>query len=311
MSSVSAVSTHIYSGVIMSMIHCQNLEQLRAKIKAWRDKSETVAFVPTMGNLHAGHLSLIEIARQNAAHVVVSIYVNPLQFSPEEDFDSYPRTLAQDLKELEAADVDLVFTPETKTVYPDGEQQNTFVDVTGLSQIIEGEFRPGFFKGVATVVLKLFNMVQPDYAIFGEKDFQQLLVIRKMVRDLNLPIEIIGAAIKRESDGLAMSSRNNYLNATEREKSRQLSAALVNFRKELSQGVTIVSAERNCVATLQNHGFSVDYVTLRDAAALDIVSDGDILNDRELVILAAARMGKTRLIDNIRFVIDRENDNKT
>lgn len=295
----------------MSMIHCQNLEQLRAKIKAWRDKSETVAFVPTMGNLHAGHLSLIEIARQNAAHVVVSIYVNPLQFSPEEDFDSYPRTLAQDLKELEAADVDLVFTPETKTVYPDGEQQNTFVDVTGLSQIIEGEFRPGFFKGVATVVLKLFNMVQPDYAIFGEKDFQQLLVIRKMVRDLNLPIEIIGAAIKRESDGLAMSSRNNYLNATEREKSRQLSAALVNFRKELSQGVTIVSAERNCVATLQNHGFSVDYVTLRDAAALDIVSDGDILNDRELVILAAARMGKTRLIDNIRFVIDRENDNKT
>jgi pantoate--beta-alanine ligase len=293
------------------MIHCQNLEQLRTQIKAWRGKRETVAFVPTMGNLHAGHLSLVEIARQKAAHVVVSIYVNPLQFSPDEDFDSYPRTLAQDLKKLEAADVDLVFTPETKTVYPVGEQQNTVVDVPGLSQIIEGECRPGFFRGVATVVLKFFNMVQPDYAVFGEKDFQQLLVIRKMVRDLNLPIEIIGAAIKRENDGLAMSSRNNYLSTAEREKSRQLSAALVNFRHELNHGVAMVTAERNCVTALQNHGFIVDYVTLRDAANLDIVSDDDILESRELVILAAARMGKTRLIDNIRCVIERENDNKT
>lgn len=293
------------------MIHCQNLEQLRTQINAWRDKRETVAFVPTMGNLHAGHLSLVEIARRKATHVVVSIYVNPLQFSPDEDFDSYPRTLAQDLKKLEAADVDLVFMPETKTVYPVGEQQNTFVDVPGLSQIIEGEFRPGFFKGVATVVLKFFNMVQPDYAVFGEKDFQQLLVIRKMVKDLNLPIEIIGAAIKRENDGLAMSSRNNYLSSAEREKSRQLSAALVNFRLELNHGVAIVTAERNCVTALQSHGFIVDYVTLRDAENLDIVSDDDILKSRELVILAAARMGKTRLIDNIRCVIERENDNKT
>ena len=293
------------------MINCQNLEQLRAQIKAWRNKNETVAFVPTMGNLHAGHLSLVEIARQKAAHVVVSIYVNPLQFSPEEDFASYPRTLAQDLNKLESAAVDLVFTPETKTVYPDGEQQNTFVEVPGLSQIIEGEFRPGFFKGVATVVLKFFNMVQPDYAIFGEKDFQQLLVIRKMVNDLNLPIEIIGGAIKREKDGLAMSSRNNYLSSPEREKSRLLSEALMSMRFQLNQGVAIETAERTCLATLQNHGFSVDYVTLRETAGLDNVSDDNIINNRELVILAAVRIGKTRLIDNIRFFIQRQNDNKT
>jgi pantoate--beta-alanine ligase len=295
----------------MSMIKCQNLEQLRAQIKAWRDKSETVAFVPTMGNLHAGHLSLVEIARQKAAHIVVSIYVNPLQFSPDEDFASYPRTLDEDLIKLDAAGVDLVFTPETKTIYPGGEQQSTFVEVPGLSQIIEGKSRPGFFKGVATVVLKLFNMVQPDFAIFGEKDFQQLLVIRKMVNDLNLPIEIVGGAIKREKDGLAMSSRNNYLSSVEREKSRLLSEALISLRHQLNQGVVIETAERNCVTTLQNHGFSVDYVTLRETAGLDNATDDDILNNREVVILAAARIGKTRLIDNIRFVIERHNDNKT
>ena len=295
----------------MSMIHCQNPEQLRAQVSEWRNRNETVAFVPTMGNLHAGHLSLVDIAREKAAHVVVSIYVNPLQFSPDEDFSSYPRTLDDDLEKLDAAAVDLVFTPETTTIYPDGEQQSTFVEVPGLSQIIEGEFRPGFFKGVATVVLKLFNMVQPDYAIFGEKDFQQLLVIRRMVSDLKLPIEIIGAAIKREPDGLAMSSRNNYLNLLERGKSRLLSETLLSLRHQIEQGHGIEKAQRNAVETLQNHGFVVDYVTLREATGLDNVSNDDILSNRELVILAAARMGKTRLIDNIKFVIERQNDNKT
>jgi len=295
----------------MSMIHCQNPEQLRAQVSEWRNRNETVAFVPTMGNLHAGHLSLVDIAREKAAHVVVSIYVNPLQFSPDEDFSSYPRTLDDDLKKLDAATVDLVFTPETTTIYPDGEEQSTFVEVPGLSQIIEGEFRPGFFKGVATVVLKLFNMVQPDYAIFGEKDFQQLLVIRRMVSDLKLPIEIIGAAIKRETDGLAMSSRNNYLNLLERGKSRLLSETLLSLRHQIEQGHGIEKAQRNAVEILQNHGFVVDYVTLRETTGLDNVSNDDILSNRELVILAAARMGKTRLIDNIKFVIERQNDNKT
>jgi pantoate--beta-alanine ligase len=293
------------------MIQCRSLEQLRERIKPWRNNNEAVAFVPTMGNLHAGHLSLVEIAREKAAHVVVSIYVNPLQFSPDEDFASYPRTLDEDLKKLDAAGVDLVFTPETKTIYPDGEQHSTFVEVPGLSQIIEGRSRPGFFKGVATVVLKLFNMVQPDFAVFGEKDFQQLLVIRKMAADLNLPIEIIGAAIKREKDGLAMSSRNNYLSSPERRKSRLLAETLMTFRYQIEQGLEIEKAQQNCVETLQSHDFDIDYVTLRDAAGLDNVTNDDILKSRELVILAAARMGKTRLIDNIKFIIERRNDNKT
>jgi len=295
----------------MSLIRCRDIAQLRARVSEWRNRNETVAFVPTMGNLHAGHLSLIDIAREKAAHVVVSIYVNPLQFSPNEDFASYPRTLDEDLKKLDAATVDLVFTPETKTIYPDGEQQSTYVEVPGLSHIIEGEFRPGFFKGVATVVLKLFNMVQPDYAVFGEKDFQQLLVVRKMVDDLNLPIEIIGAAIKRENDGLAMSSRNNYLSAMEREKSRLLSETLETFRHQIEQGIDIETARRNCTETLENHDFVVDYVTLREAAGLENVTNDSITGCKELVILAAARMGKTRLIDNIKFVIERHIDNKT
>ena len=161
---------------------CDNIEQLRSQIRAWRASNESIAFVPTMGNLHAGHISLVELARQKAQHVVVSIYVNPLQFAPHEDFDSYPRTMQDDLDKLVVADTDLVFTPDTRLIYPHGDRANTFVEVPGLSDILEGEFRPGFFRGVATVVLKLFNMVQPDLAVFGEKDFQQLLVIRRMPR---------------------------------------------------------------------------------------------------------------------------------
>ena len=182
---------------------CQNIEQLRRQISQWRTDNESIAFVPTMGNLHEGHLSLVEVAQQKASRVVVSVYVNPLQFSPNEDFASYPRTLDEDLIKLDALGVDLVFTPDDLMIYPDGEQRSAYVEVPVLSHIIEGEFRPGFFKGVATVVLKLFNMVQPDIAVFGEKDFQQLLIIRQMVNDLNLPVEIIGGQTKREADGLA------------------------------------------------------------------------------------------------------------
>ena len=282
---------------------CQDIEQLRTFVSEWRKNNETIAFVPTMGNLHAGHLSLVDIAGQQASRIVVSIYVNPLQFSPDEDFDSYPRTLEADLQKLEAQGVDLVFTPDDLMIYPDGESHSTFVEVPGLSHIIEGEFRPGFFRGVATVVLKLFNMVQPDLAVFGEKDFQQLLIIRQMVADLNIPVEIIGGEIKREQDGLAMSSRNNYLDHEERENSQLLSGSLKQFRSDLEQGMAIEQAEKTCVRELENHGFIVDYVTLRETGELKKVSDEQITANSELIVLAAARLGKTRLIDNLRFTI--------
>ena len=282
---------------------CQQIEQLRTIVGGWRRSGETIAFVPTMGNLHQGHLTLVEIAQEKASRVVVSIYVNPLQFSPDEDFDSYPRTLEADLDKLRAMDVDLVFTPDDSMIYPSGESRSTFVEVPGLSHIIEGEFRPGFFRGVATVVLKLFNMVQPDLAVFGEKDFQQLLVIRQMVADLDLPIEIIGAEIKRETDGLAMSSRNSYLEPAERQNSRVLSESLQQLRLDIEQGISIEQAERNCSGTLESRGFVVDYVTLRETDGLKKVSDEQLTANTQLIVLAAARLGSTRLIDNLKFSV--------
>ena len=280
------------------------MEQLRTLISQWRTDGNSIAFVPTMGNLHEGHLSLVEIARQKAERVVVSIYVNPLQFSPDEDFASYPRTLEDDLDKLEALGIDLVFIPDDSMIYPEGEQQSTYVEVPVLSHIIEGQFRPGFFKGVATVVLKLFNMVQPDIAVFGEKDFQQLLIIRQMVSDLNLPIEIIGGQTKREADGLAKSSRNNYLSQAERENSRILSESINTCRQQIESGADIDQAEKTCIETLINHGFTVDYVTLRETKRLQKVSKEELLANREFVILAAAKLGRTRLIDNLIFITD-------
>ena len=282
---------------------CQQIEHLRTIVGGWRKSGETIAFVPTMGNLHQGHLSLVEIAKKKASRVVVSIYVNPLQFSPDEDFDSYPRTLEADLDKLRSMDVDLVFTPDDSMIYPSGESRSTFVEVPGLSHIIEGEFRPGFFRGVATVVLKLFNMVQPDLAVFGEKDFQQLLVIRQMVADLDLPIEIIGAEIKREADGLAMSSRNSYLGPAERQNSRVLSESLQQLRLDIEQGISIEQAEKNCSETLKSNGFVVDYVTLRETEGLKKVSEEQLISGRKLIVLAAAKLGSTRLIDNLKFSV--------
>jgi pantoate--beta-alanine ligase len=280
---------------------CQKIKPLRDKLGQWRNEKQSVAFVPTMGNLHQGHLSLVNIAQQKASRVVVSIYVNPLQFSPDEDFDSYPRTLDEDLEKLEKLGVDLVFTPTSHIIYPQGEQCSTFVEVPELSDILEGECRPGFFKGVATVVLKLFNLVQPDYAVFGEKDFQQLLVIKQMVKDLNLPVEIIAGEIIRERDGLAMSSRNNYLNSSDRQHSCILSKALQQCRDQIEQGENISQAQEESVNMLEKHGFNVDYVSLRQAATLAEAGREDIKTGAELVILAAARIGGTRLIDNIKF----------
>jgi len=285
------------------MKNCNTIEQLRTQIKSWRALNESIALVPTMGNLHAGHLSLIELAKQKASRVVVSIYVNPLQFSPDEDFSSYPRTLKDDLEKLQSVGVDLVFLPETAMIYPQGEQRSTFVDVPYLSTILEGHFRPGFFRGVATVVLKLFNLVQPDYAVFGEKDFQQLLVIRRLVADLHLPIEIIAGKIIREPDGLALSSRNSYLNASARAKSQTLSMALGDMRRAVESYTDIAIAQKHCVETLEKAGFLVDYVSLRETSILDTVSNDNITVDKELIILAAAKIGSTRLIDNVKFIV--------
>lgn len=279
----------------------QQIEQLRTLVGDWRKSGDTIAFVPTMGNLHQGHLSLVEIAQKKASRVVVSIYVNPLQFSPDEDYGSYPRTLQADLDKLRAMGVDLVFTPDDEMIYPRGESRTTSVEVPELSEVLEGEFRPGFFRGVATVVLKLFNMVQPDIAVFGEKDFQQLLVIRQMVDDLDLPIEIVGARIKREADGLAMSSRNSYLGPAERENSRALSASLQQLCLQIERGVSIEQAEKDCKLALEKHGFIVDYVTVRETDSLKAVSSDQTAVNRQLVVLAAARLGKTRLIDNMRL----------
>jgi len=279
----------------------QQIEQLRTLVGDWRKSGDIIAFVPTMGNLHQGHLSLVEIAQKKASRVVVSIYVNPLQFSPDEDYGSYPRTLQADLDKLRAMGVDLVFTPDDEMIYPRGESRTTSVEVPELSEVLEGEFRSGFFRGVATVVLKLFNMVQPDIAVFGEKDFQQLLVIRQMVDDLDLPIEIVGARIKREADGLAMSSRNSYLGPAERENSRALSASLQQLCLQVERGVSIEQAEKDCKLALEKHGFIVDYVTVRETDSLKAVPSDQTAVNRQLVVLAAARLGKTRLIDNMRL----------
>jgi len=285
------------------MINCKTIEQLRSQIKTWRENNETIAFVPTMGGLHAGHLSLVELAKQKATRVVVSIYVNPFQFSPDEDFSSYPRTLTEDLEKLQLIDTDLVFLPTNEMIYPQGEQQSVFADVPNLSNIIEGEFRPSFFRGIATVVLKLFNMVQPDYAVFGEKDFQQLLIIKRLVKDLFLPIEILAGPTKREHDGLAMSSRNNYLTATERDNSRLLSETLKQMRAAINARAGVAEVENEAIKTLVSAGFLVDYLTLCETSGLNTMSNADIVVGKELIILAGAKLGKTRLIDNLKFVV--------
>ena len=238
--------------------------------------------------------------------MVVSIYVNPLQFAPGEDFDTYPRTLQDDLDRLRPLKVDAVFTPDNSIMYPQGEQQCTYIEVPGLSDILEGECRPGFFRGVATVVLKLFNMVQPDVAVFGEKDFQQLLVIRKMVRDLDLPIEIIGGSIRREADGLAMSSRNQYLGKADRQKSPVLSETLVRMRDLITSGADIEQARTDACKQLEDNGFTVDYLTLRETETLREVKTASDCAGCEVVILAVARLGGTRLLDNLKFRLSQQ-----
>lgn len=272
------------------------LPDLRLAIGAWRQRGDRIAFVPTMGNLHAGHLQLVKTAQQQADRVVVSIFVNPAQFGPNEDFASYPRTQQQDQDKLAACGADLLFLPSVEEMYPG--PIRTRISVTDLSTRHCGASRPGHFDGVALVVCKLLNMVQPDLLLLGEKDFQQLAVIRTMVADLNIPVAIQGVATVREADGLAMSSRNGYLTSTERQRAPLLYQALCAARDAVLSGQTDYQAIVDRQAqVLRDAGFLPDYFRICRSADL-LPADG---NDTELVILIAAKLGKTRLIDNIYF----------
>jgi pantoate--beta-alanine ligase len=281
------------------MERIEPIDILRTRVADWRRSGQRVAFVPTMGNLHAGHIALIAAAGARADRVVASIFVNPLQFGPSEDFGAYPRTLERDQAMLEAAGCDLLFNPGVATMYPKGMEDQTRVEVPGLSDILCGASRPGHFTGVATVVCKLFNMVQPDLALFGEKDFQQLLVIRRMTEDLAMPIEILGVPTVREADGLAMSSRNGYLTPAERAAAPGLYRALGLAADSLRRGETPAQAEALAAAAIGEAGLRLDYVSVRDPDSLAHPASAT----RYLVILGAAHLGRARLIDNLRVSV--------
>lgn len=280
------------------MITVDTVAGLKEQTARLRQGGKRLALVPTMGNLHAGHIRLMQEARQHAQAVIASIYINPLQFGQNEDFDAYPRTPAHDKIALLSAGVNLLFKPAETEVYPRGRDAQTIVEVPGLSDDLCGAFRPGHFRGVTTVVNRLFSLVMPDVALFGKKDYQQWQIIRLMANDLGLPIEIVGVETVRESDGLAMSSRNNYLNAAERKVAPLLYETLGALRDRIQRhgGVT-PEAEAAAMASLQSHGFRPDYVSIRRQQDLATPHP----EDRPLVALAAAWLGKTRLIDNVEF----------
>lgn len=273
------------------------VDAVRARVRAWRAAGLRVALVPTMGNLHAGHMSLLAAARYRADRVVASIFVNPLQFGPGEDFERYPRTSDEDARLLVEAHCDLLFAPSIAEIYPDGGSQATLVSVRGLSEILCGHFRPGHFDGVATVVAKLFGIVSPDVAVFGEKDYQQLLVVRRMSLDLALTVEVVGAPTVRASDGLALSSRNRYLSAQERALAPAIYAALRQAVIAIDEGRSDYAVlERNGVSALERAGVRPDYFSIREAADLSEPHSAAF----DLIVLAAARLGRVRLIDNLR-----------
>lgn len=277
-----------------------NITGLRAELKNARRQGKSIAFVPTMGNLHAGHIKLVHRAKAEADIVVVSIFVNPLQFGANEDLDNYPRTLAEDQEKLIDAGAQLLFTPTVEEIYPEGMAPHAKLSVPMITDTLCGAARPGHFDGVTTVVNKLFNIVQPDVAIFGQKDFQQLAVIRKMVKDFCIPIHIIGEDTARAEDKLALSSRNGYLNAQERSAAPAMYRALAAIQTAIGKG------DRNFQALtddakqfLQDAGFVIDYVEVRDATTLMPPTD----DSEELVILGAAKLGTTRLIDNLTITL--------
>lgn len=277
----------------MQTVH--GIAQLRAQLSAWRKSGQRIALVPTMGNLHRGHLELIRQGRQAADKVVASIFVNPLQFGPNEDFNSYPRTLDADQRALSGAACDLLFAPSAQEVYPRSMECLSRISVAQVSDILCGHFRPGHFDGVATVVSILFNLVQPDLALFGEKDYQQLFIIRRMAADLHMPIEVRGVATEREPDGLALSSRNQYLSAQERKLAPEMYATLREVANKLEAGRRDFSALSYAgIKRLETSEFRAQYLEVLSA---DL--SAAIAQTQEFVILAAAYLGKTRLIDNI------------
>ncbi|WP_296272162.1 pantoate--beta-alanine ligase [Pseudomonas sp. UBA6323] len=274
----------------------KTLRELRAAVAQARAEGKQIGFVPTMGNLHAGHVSLVQIAAQRADFVVASIFVNPLQFGAGEDLDKYPRTLAADQEKLLAAGCHLLFHPDVAEIYPHGMGDQARVSVPGVSEGLCGASRPGHFEGVATVVTKLFNMVQPDLAVFGEKDYQQLAVIRALVQDLNMPIQVIGAPTQRAEDGLALSSRNGYLSAGQRSAAPALYRGLQAIADELRRGARDYTRLIDAAQEQQRAaGFVPDYLEIRNAVTLRPAQ----IDDRHLVILTAAQLGGTRLIDNL------------
>lgn len=283
------------------MLTIKTVEQLREQIMQWKKQGHTIGFVPTMGNLHAGHLSLVDRAKQHADKVVVSIFVNPAQFGPNEDYETYPRTLDNDVKVLKQYSTDLLFTPSVETMYGKAEETIGVHVPEELSNMLCGVSRPVFFDGVATVVSKLFNQVQPDLAVFGEKDFQQLVVIRHLVKDLAFPIEIIGHETVREVDGLAMSSRNNYLTETQRQLAPRLQAALVELTNQVKKKqIDDQKIIKKVIDDLNQAGFDVEYVEIRRQSDLKTPETGD----NSLIALVAAKLGQTRLIDNCLFELE-------
>ncbi|RDX35309.1 pantoate--beta-alanine ligase [Kangiella sp. HD9-110m-PIT-SAG06] len=287
------------------MIIVKTIAELQDALFQQRQQAKTIGFVPTMGNLHHGHLSLVDKAKEVADIVVVSLFVNPTQFGPNEDFDSYPRTFEADCEKLHNHNTDIVFAPSVEEVYP-GFAQNktqpnlTKVHVAELGKDHCGAARPGHFDGVTTIVSKLFNMVRPDFAVFGQKDFQQLAIIRRMVQDLNIPVTIIGAPILREENGLAMSSRNGYLSQEQKDQAAGIHRVLTWAKEQLiTHKLSFDSVEQSAVEQLTNQGFRVDYFNVSNADTLQVAE----VSDKKLVILAAAYLGKVRLIDNVTLTI--------
>ncbi|WP_218354525.1 pantoate--beta-alanine ligase [Alteromonas lipotrueiana] len=274
----------------------ESINELRTLRRQWHREGKTVGFVPTMGNLHAGHLTLISAAREQCDIVVASIFVNPLQFGKNEDLDTYPRTIDEDKAQLDRHHTDVLFLPSVAEMYPRGLDEQTFVQVPGISDMICGNSRPGHFRGVATVVSKLFNMVQPDRAFFGQKDYQQLQVIRLMAADLSIDIDIQGIPTQRAEDGLALSSRNGYLTEEQRQIAPKLYACLLNLKTDLQNDRQPLSVLiEKYTAVLAQAGFKPDYIEIRHADTLEPVGD----MDNQLVVLVAAFLGNVRLIDNL------------
>tara|TARA_B100001142_G_scaffold287335_1_gene302837 strand:- start:816 stop:1667 length:852 start_codon:yes stop_codon:yes gene_type:complete len=278
-----------------------DLKGLRGAVSGWKNEGNSIALVPTMGNLHLGHLSLIEGAKDRADRTAVSIFVNPIQFGHGEDYELYPSTLEQDLDILRSANVDLVFAPNLDELYPAGTEADTRITVPDISDILCGEFRPGHFSGVATVVMKLFINVQPDYAFFGEKDYQQTLVIKRMVSDLLLPVEVLTLPIIREENGLAMSSRNGYMTESQKRLSAEIYKVMEKAATMMRVGAdSFDEIEKNSVGLLEELAFKVEYFSIRRRQDLKLVTDS---RDKSLIILVAAWIGETRLIDNLRVDI--------